>query len=76
MEITQTHPGLEALGFRNLNTIYWQLNAPQLYEEAVRRHEGIVAELGPLVVSTGEFGHTTQDADPPKTGQVVPSFVP
>jgi phosphoenolpyruvate carboxykinase (ATP) len=62
MEITQTHPGLEALGFRNLNGIYWQLNAPQLYEEAVRRKEGMIAEHGPLVVSTGEFtGRSPKD---------------
>jgi phosphoenolpyruvate carboxykinase (ATP) len=29
------------------------LNTPQLYEEAVQRHEGYVAHLGPLVVRTG-----------------------
>jgi len=53
MEIIQSHPELEALGFRNLNQVYWQLHTPQLYEQAVRRQEGFIAHLGPLVVRTG-----------------------
>jgi phosphoenolpyruvate carboxykinase (ATP) len=53
MQVLQSHPELEALGFSNLNNIYWQLHTPQLYEHAVRREEGYVAHLGPLVVSTG-----------------------
>lgn len=54
MEILQSHPDLEALGFRNLNQVYWQLHTPQLYEQAVRRQEGFIAHLGPLVVRTGD----------------------
>jgi len=54
MEILQSHPELEALGFRNLNQVYWQLHTPQLYEQAVRRQEGFIAHLGPLVVRTGD----------------------
>lgn len=62
MEILQTHPGLEGLGFHNLNRVYWQLNAPQLYEEAVKRNEGVISNQGPLVVSTGEFtGRSPKD---------------
>ncbi len=62
MEILQTHPEMEALGFRNLNTIYWQLHTPQLYEQAIRRQEGYVAHLGPLVVGTGDHtGRSPQD---------------
>jgi phosphoenolpyruvate carboxykinase (ATP) len=53
MQVLQSHPDLEALGFSNLNVIYWQLRTPQLYEHAVRRQEGFIAHLGPLVVSTG-----------------------
>ncbi len=53
MEVKQNHPELEMLGFRNLNQVYWQLHTPQLYEQAVRRQEGFIAHLGPLVVRTG-----------------------
>lgn len=53
MKILQEHPQLKMLGIHRPNRIYWQLNTPQLYEEAVQRHEGYVAHLGPLVVRTG-----------------------
>ncbi len=54
MEILQSHPELEAMGLHNLNMVYWQLHTPQLYEQAVRRQEGFIAHLGPLVVRTGD----------------------
>ena len=54
MEILQTHPELEALGFRNLKQVYWQLHTPQLVEESLRRQEGYIAHLGALVVRTGD----------------------
>lgn len=52
--------GLEAHGFRNLKHVNWNLAAPALYEEAVRRGEGHVAKDGPLVVLTGH--HTGRSA--------------
>jgi phosphoenolpyruvate carboxykinase (ATP) len=33
----------------------WNLPTPALYEEALKRNEGIMAHLGPLVVRTGQF---------------------
>ncbi|GAB4559914.1 MAG: phosphoenolpyruvate carboxykinase (ATP) [Anaerolineae bacterium] len=45
--------GLEAHGIRNVNQVYWNLATPALYEEAIRRREGVIAHLGPLVVRTG-----------------------
>ena len=45
---------LTDLGFKNLRAIYWNLHTPALYEESMRRSEGIMAHLGPLVVRTGE----------------------
>jgi phosphoenolpyruvate carboxykinase (ATP) len=45
--------GLDNLGIVNVNDVYWNLSSPALYEEAVRRREGLVAHLGPLVVRTG-----------------------
>src|SRR5215470_13769629 len=45
--------GLENHGIRNINAVYWNLSTALLYEEAVRRREGRIAHLGPLVVRTG-----------------------
>jgi phosphoenolpyruvate carboxykinase (ATP) len=45
--------GLDNLGISNVNDVYWNLSTPALYEEVVRRREGLVAHLGPLVVRTG-----------------------
>src|SRR5512136_1500257 len=49
----RSHYGLEKHGIVNVSNIYWNLPAPALYEEAVRRREGWVAHMGPLVVRTG-----------------------
>lgn len=45
--------GLESHGIRNVNAMYWNLSTSLLYEEAIRRREGHIAHLGPLVVRTG-----------------------
>ncbi|MBN1217289.1 MAG: phosphoenolpyruvate carboxykinase [Anaerolineae bacterium] len=45
--------GLETLGITNVHDIYWNLPTPALYEEAIRRREGVVSHLGPLAVRTG-----------------------
>ena len=47
--------GLETHGITNVKTAYWNLSTPALYEEAIKRNEGIIAHLGPLVVRTGQF---------------------
>lgn len=44
---------LPELGSVSLGRINWNLGAAALYEEAVRRGEGLVAESGPLVCLTG-----------------------
>ncbi len=44
---------LEQHGIRNVNQVYWNLSTSALYEEAVRRREGLIAHMGPLVVRTG-----------------------
>ncbi len=44
---------LEKLGLRNLGNVYWNLSTAALYEEVVRRREGWISHLGPLVVHTG-----------------------
>ncbi|HEY0265825.1 MAG TPA: phosphoenolpyruvate carboxykinase (ATP), partial [Rhizomicrobium sp.] len=48
-----TDNSLARHGLKNLKAVNWNLSAPALYEEAVRRGEGHVAANGPLVVKTG-----------------------
>lgn len=50
----QSQYGLENHGIKNVNTVYWNLATPLLYEEAIRRREGRLLHLGPLVVRTGQ----------------------
>ena len=45
--------GLDTLGLKNLSSVRWNLSVPALYEEAIRRGEGCVADGGALVVNTG-----------------------
>jgi len=45
--------GLETLGLKNLNAVHWNLSVARLYEEAVRRHEGYIADGGAFIVRTG-----------------------
>ena len=53
--------GLEAHGLQP-SMVGWNLNAPALYEHAVRRREGLIAEGGPLLVHTGHHtGRSPQD---------------
>ena len=46
--------GLENHGITKVGEVYWNLRTAALYEEAVRRQEGVVAHGGPFVVRTGE----------------------
>jgi phosphoenolpyruvate carboxykinase (ATP) len=53
--------GLENHGIQNVNTVYWNLSTPLLYEEAICRREGRLIHLGPLAVRTGQ--HTGRSPD-------------
>ncbi len=46
--------GLEDFGLDDVAPDHWNAVTPVLYEHAVRRKEGLVSHLGPLVVRTGE----------------------
>ncbi len=40
-------------GIKNVNNVFWNLSTPALFENAIRRQEGLISHLGPLVVRTG-----------------------
>jgi hypothetical protein len=44
--VMQTAEQLGYLGLRNLGRVYWNLPTPALYEEAIRRYEGMLGHLG------------------------------
>src|SRR3974390_3742269 len=47
--------GLEGLKLENLGEAFWNLTTPELYEWAIRRREGLLTHLGPLVVKTTPY---------------------
>jgi phosphoenolpyruvate carboxykinase (ATP) len=44
---------LEAQGIRNIREVFYNYGTPALYEQVVRRREGLLAHQGPIVVRTG-----------------------
>lgn len=53
---------LSVIGFENVGNIYWNLPTTALYEQSIRRREGLLAHLGPLVVRTGQYtGRSPKD---------------
>ncbi|MFC1885058.1 phosphoenolpyruvate carboxykinase (ATP) [Thermodesulfobacteriota bacterium] len=46
-------PDLEEMGFKNVGNIFWNASTPLLYEQIIRKQEGNIAHLGPVVVRTG-----------------------
>lgn len=44
---------LDQVGLHNVASVYWNPTTPQLYEEVVKRNEGWISHLGPIVVRTG-----------------------
>lgn len=66
---------LERHGICRPGTVHWNLAEPELYEEAIKRGEGKLAQGGPLVVRTGKHtGRAPKDRfivrDPP-TGRKI-----
>lgn len=54
--------GLENHGFTNLSNISWNLTTAALYEQIIRRREGLLAHLGPITVKTGHHtGRSPED---------------
>lgn len=53
-EVTPKIP-VEQQGIVNYTRVFYNPPTPQLYEQAIRRQEGLLAHRGPLVVRTGTF---------------------
>ncbi len=54
--------GLDKHGIFNVGREYWNLHTSSLYEEVIKRREGKIAHLGPLVVRTGQYtGRAAKD---------------
>src|SRR2546429_2967990 len=67
--------GLEREGIRT-DRVKWNLSAAALYEEAVRKQEGLIAADGPLVCRTGQHtGRSPNDKfvvrEPSSDGQIA-----
>lgn len=62
MAIVTPQYGLAAMGIETGADVHWNLQTPQLVEQAVARGEGRLAKDGPLVVTTGRHtGRSPQD---------------
>ncbi len=46
--------GIENHGIMNPGIVYWNLTTSMLYEQIIRRREGAIVHLGPIVVATGD----------------------
>ncbi len=58
----KSNHGLDQHGIARARSVSWNLDAPTLYEEAIRRSEGLLAPGGALVVETGEYtGRSPKD---------------
>ena len=63
-EIGTFNPSFRAdrFGLKNLGSVAYNLEAPRLYEEAIRRGEAKIAAGGPLVAETGQHtGRSPKD---------------
>ncbi len=63
MAVTQ-EPGhsLDQVGLHNVARVYWNPTTSHLYEEVIKRREGWISHLGPIVVRTGSHtGRSPED---------------
>ena len=68
--------GLDAVGMQGASRVHWNLSVAALYEEAVKRGEGIISIDGPIICSTGQHtGRSPNDkflvTEPSSEGNVA-----
>ena len=52
----------KSLDIKTTGKVYWNLSIPVLYEEAIKRNEGLASKYGPIVVNTAPFtGRSPKD---------------
>jgi len=62
MATTESRTGLGVHGIETEGTVHWNPTTSQLYTHALERHEGRIAEGGPLAVDTGKHtGRSPKD---------------
>src|SRR5215203_3696916 len=62
MATTESRTGLGVHGIETEGSVHWNPSTSQLYMHAFERHEGRLAEGGPLAVDTGEHtGRSPKD---------------
>ena len=62
MATTESRTGLAVHGIETEGTVHWNPTASQLYTHALERHDGRLAEGGPLAVDTGKHtGRSPKD---------------
>jgi len=49
-QLMKLEPGLEYLGLTNLKEVHWNHCTPVLYEHVIKKNEGVLTHLGPIVV--------------------------
>ena len=47
--------GLDAVGLGQVARVHWSPSIPILFEEAIKRGEGVLSADGPIICSTGKF---------------------
>jgi phosphoenolpyruvate carboxykinase (ATP) len=62
MEVVMIENQLKDLQITNLKKVYRNLPTPILVEEILKRNEGVIAHLGPIVVKSGKYtGRSPKD---------------
>lgn len=53
---------ISVLGFKDLDTLFWNLTVSELIEHTIQNKEGFLSDTGALVINTGEFsGRSPKD---------------
>ncbi|MBI1858064.1 MAG: phosphoenolpyruvate carboxykinase (ATP) [Candidatus Melainabacteria bacterium] len=61
-EFQKKNESLKEFGLKNFGNVYWNQSTPVIYESIIKRHEGLLSHLGPIVVQTAPYtGRSPKD---------------